>query len=194
MEKRIFIVHRWSGTPLEDWYPWLKSKLEEKGYTVWIPQMPNTDEPMMEEWVPYLSEEVGTVDAQTYFIGHSVGVQTVLRMLESLPEGTKAGGLVSVAGWFGMNEDVLEEEGTLDTARPWLREPIDFAKVRRMLGKIIAIFSGNDPYVPVGQAEMFRNQLEAETVVVPNRGHYTSADDVTEAPEVLDAVLELLTH
>ncbi len=192
MPKRVIIVHRWDGNSAEDWYPWLKSGLEQEGYAVIVPDMPNTAAPKIEDWIPFLKRQVGSFDRDTYFVGHSIGVQAILRSLETLPEGTQVGGLVSVAGWFGMNEEVLEEEGALDTAKPWLRDQIEFSKPRRMLGKIIAIFSENDPYAPVSQADMFKNQLGAETVLVPNRGHFTSMDDVTEAPEVLDAVLEML--
>lgn len=34
MRKRIFIIHRWLGTPNSDWYPWAKEELEKKGFEV----------------------------------------------------------------------------------------------------------------------------------------------------------------
>ncbi len=39
--KRVFIVHGWDGHPDEQWFPWLKQSLEEKGYCVEVPQMPD---------------------------------------------------------------------------------------------------------------------------------------------------------
>lgn len=192
MAKRVVIVHRWSGSPTEDWYPWLKAQLEKAGCEVIVPEMPDPDEPIIDDWVDALAVAVGGVDRNTYFVGHSVGAQTVMRYLEDVSDEVVAGGMVTVAGWISMNEDVLEEDGSLDIARPWLHTPIDFGKVRRSVGKIVSIFSSNDPYVPVSNAEMFKNQLGAETVILPNLGHITSADDVTELQAVLDAVNEVI--
>ncbi len=41
MKKRIIIVHQWSGSPQKDWLPWAKKVLQEKGFKVIIPTMPD---------------------------------------------------------------------------------------------------------------------------------------------------------
>ena len=96
--KRVFIVHGWGGRPDEAWFPWIKKELEDKGYKVFIPAMPETDEPKMELWIPFLSQLVGKPDLNTFFVGHSIGCQAIIRYLETLPEGVKIGGAVFVAG------------------------------------------------------------------------------------------------
>ena len=83
-------------------------------------------EPKIEAWVSRLSRIIGVVDENTYFIGHSIGCQTILRCLEKLPDNAKVGGAVFVASWFTLtNVDTDEEK---ETARPWLETPIDFEK------------------------------------------------------------------
>ncbi len=81
-EMKVILVHRWEGTPRSDWYPWLKKELEKKGFTVIIPNMPNTSKPKINAWVSYLKKIVGTLDEETYFIGHSIGCQAIMRLLE----------------------------------------------------------------------------------------------------------------
>ncbi|KKU21207.1 MAG: hypothetical protein UX31_C0020G0013 [Candidatus Nomurabacteria bacterium GW2011_GWA1_46_11] len=71
--KRVFIIHRWDGNPTEDWYQWLKKELEGRGFEVFVPAMPEPDEPKIETWIPFLSQLVGTPDANTFFVGHSIG-------------------------------------------------------------------------------------------------------------------------
>jgi len=100
MTKRVFIVHGWDGYPEEGWFPWLKNELEAKDFEVSVPQLPEAKTPRIYNWVPALSKAVGTPDEQTYFVGHSIGCQTIARYLESLPEGVKVGGAVFVAGFF----------------------------------------------------------------------------------------------
>src|SRR3989338_7241510 len=94
--KRIFIVHGWDGYPEEGWFPWLKKELEAKGFEVQVPQLPQADAPRIYNWVPALTKTVGVPDKQTFFVGHSMGCQTIARYLETLPEGVQVGGAVFV--------------------------------------------------------------------------------------------------
>ncbi|MBW3018843.1 alpha/beta hydrolase, partial [Candidatus Woesearchaeota archaeon] len=63
--KRVFVIHGWDEHPEDGWLPWLKTRLEQKGFEVHIPQMPNTETPKIEEWVPFLAELVGASDENT---------------------------------------------------------------------------------------------------------------------------------
>lgn len=78
MSKRVFIIHGWDGHPDEQWFPWLKKELEQRGFEVYVPQMPKTEEPRIDIWVPYLRGLVGRPDQDTYFVGHSIGPQAIL--------------------------------------------------------------------------------------------------------------------
>ena len=131
MVKKVFIVHGWEGYPEEGWFPWLKTELEKEEFSVDILQMPNPSEPKMEEWVPFLSEKSKEVNEDTYFVGHSVGCQTILRYLVDLSEDIKVGGVVLVGAWFSLTPETFEEEGIEEIARPWLDTPIDWDKVRK---------------------------------------------------------------
>lgn len=91
--KRIFIVHRWEGGPNDDWRPWVKRELVKLGYETAIPQMPDADAPIIEKWVSHLAGLVGTPDKETFFIGHSIGCQTILRYLETLDSPVGGAGL-----------------------------------------------------------------------------------------------------
>ena len=79
MNPRVFIVHGWGAYPQDDWIPWLKGQLEDKGCEVYNPSMPDTEHPQIETWLSFLANLVGDVDENTYFVGHSIGCQTILR-------------------------------------------------------------------------------------------------------------------
>lgn len=182
--KRVFIVHGWGKNPSGDWYPWLKERLESKGFSVEVPEMPNTDEPSIDEWVPFLAEKVKNPDSDTYFVGHSIGCQTVLRYLEKID--ANIGGAVLVAGWFNLTPETFEEEGTEEIAKPWIETPIDFEKVKHNCSKFLCIFSDNDPYVPLSDSDLFKERLNAEIIVQKEKGHFGSEDNITEIPVVLE--------
>ena len=146
MRKRVIIIHGWDGYPEECWFPWLKDELEKRGFDVVVPAMPDPAEPEIGAWVGHLAELVGEPDENTYLVGHSMGVQTILRYLASLEEGW-IGGVVLVAGFFELVElDDNEDEAVV---RPWLETPIDCEAVKKATSKITAVFSDNDEWVPL---------------------------------------------
>lgn len=188
-QKRVFIIHGWGGNPGEAWLPWLAKNLREQGFLVEVPEMPDTDNPKIEAWTEYIREKVGRCDENTFFVGHSIGCQAIMRYLEKLPEGEKSGGAVFVAGWFALTG--LEEEGERMTSSPWVNTSIDFKKIKKHTEKFICIFSDNDPYVPAENWEMFSKNLGAEIITEKNKGHFTDDDGIKELPAALDAVLKI---
>ncbi len=188
MAKRACIVHGWGGSPTEGGFPWLKRELEARGFRVVVLDMPDTDHPTISAWVARISKEVGIPDEETFLIGHSIGAQAVIRYLEKIA--SRIGGAVLVAGWVTLTPAAYAGEGDEEIARPWLETPIDWAKARSHAGRFTAIFSDNDPFVPLSDAEVFRKNLGAKIIIEPGKGHFSGDDGITELPSVRDAVLE----
>lgn len=152
-----------------------------------MPAMPDTDNPKMEAWISILAEVVGQPDNETYFVGHSIGSQAILRYLERVE--IPVGGVLHVAGWFILTN--LEPEEEL-IAEPWLNKPINYEHIKKVAPKMIALFSDNDPSVPLGDADLFNNRLGAEIVIEKNAGHFTGEEDGrTEYPVILEAFLKM---
>lgn len=187
MPKRVFIIHGWGGNPSEGWFPWLKGELEARGFLVSDPAMPDADEPHVETWVSYLASQVGAPDADTYFVGHSIGRLTILKYLERTA--APVGGIVCVAGWFSLTPEATPTPAEEEIARQWLAEPIDFEKARRMTKNFTALFSDDDPYVPIENANIFRDRLGADVLIQSGKGHFSEGDGVRELPAARDAIV-----
>jgi predicted alpha/beta hydrolase family esterase len=187
MSKRIFIIHGWGGNPEEGWFPWLKRELEARGYEVKVPTMPDTEEPKIKRWVNHLEKTVGLPDENTFFIGHSIGCQTILRYLNKLPADTKIGGAVFVAGWFSLRNLETDEEWKI--AEPWIETPINLEKIKSQLNKRTAIFSDNDPFVPLEEnRKIFAEKLGAKVIIEHNKGHFSGEDGIKELPIILECL------
>lgn len=182
--KKVFIIHGWGGSPKNDLFLWMKKEMESKGFKVEIPSMPNTNEPKIKEWVEHLKKIVKNPDKDTYFIGHSIGCQTILRYLESLDKDIKIGGCIFVAGWFNLIHKSIEND--LEIARPWIETPMDFRKICSHTDKFLAIFSDNDYFVPLTDAKLFKEKLKAKVIIEHNKGHFNTEDGVKEIKIVVD--------
>lgn len=182
--KTIYLIHGWSGNPNNAWFPWVKEKLEEKGFLVYSLEMPDRDHPKIEPWVSKIKETVISPDENTHFIGHSIGCQTIMRYLETSEK--PVGKIVLVAPFFsliGTEEDTDEEK---ELAKPWLETEINTDKVKINCKEIVCIFSDNDPVVSLDQKEIFEKRLNAKTIIEHNMGHFSDDDGVLKLQSVVD--------
>lgn len=186
--KKIILVHGWGATSKSDFFPWLKAQLKENGCEVIAPDMPDTESPDITKWVSKLTEVTGIPDTNTYFIGHSIGCQTILRYLERVD--AQVGGAIFVAGWF--NLDNLEDEEAVEIAKPWVETPIDTLKLKNVLPNSTLIISDNDPYGCFDENRERFSQFVTREVVVPNAGHFNPEDGYAEIPLVIEELERLV--
>jgi len=186
--KKAVILHRWSGTPESDWYSWLKSELESKGFEVSVPTAPNTDHPIIEERMRFMDQVMETIDESTLFVCHSIGCQTLMRYLAS--HNKKVGQVIFIAGWFNLQGVILQEgEDVQLIAKPWIETPINLKQVKNSCKSIKVLLSSNEPYgCVVENKKLFEQSLNAQVIVLENKGHFTEDDGITQIPEILDFI------
>lgn len=180
--KRVYIIHGWGGSPTSDWIPWLGEELEKKEFSVTVPEMPDSDKPSMENWTSFLSSLVAQPDLETYFVGHSIGCQAIVRYLSKLQEA--AGGALLVA-------PLTDPDGA---NVPWTNEKADIEGAKTHAKKITVIYSDNDDYVPADASIAFGNSLGAKLVLDQGKGHFSDADDVTQLPAALSELIEITSQ
>lgn len=183
--KQAIIVHGWGGNPSGDWLPWLKEKLKSESFEVVVPEMPDTFRPTIDDWVSALQNIAYDIDGNTILIGHSIGCQTILRFVEKLPADIKIGKIILVAAWLHLTDETWDKDYTPKIAKQWLETPIDFDKVKSHCDNIVCIQSDNDPFVPVTDAEIFKEKLNAKIVFIQNAGHISAESGFTKLPGII---------
>ena len=93
--KNAIILHAMDDSPNNHWYPWLKSQLEQKGYDVWLPQLPDDKNPQISVWVPFIMESGKIVPSRISKLSSAQqkNVASAIRKARSLallPNGTEA--------------------------------------------------------------------------------------------------------
>lgn len=189
--KKVYLVHCWEGTSNDGWYPWIEEELKKFDVQVVRFDMPNTDSPQIEEWVNTLDHQVTELNNNIYFIGHSIGCQTIMRYLET-KEITKIGGILFVAPWLDLLPEAIEDEQSYNIAYPWIHKPINFKKVKEFTDNINCIFSDDDYFVSTEQENEFREKLDANILEVKGKGHISQEDNIYELKEILELGKKML--
>ena len=190
---KIYIVHCWDGTKDDGWYPWLDKKISNDENKVFRFNMPDTTNPKIDSWISELDKQVEQLDEHTYFVGHSIGCQTILRYLEN-KKNKQIGGILFVAPWLDLLPEAVSDEESYKTAQPWLNSPIDFEKIRNLTDNITCIFSDNDYFVSLEQEKKFRELLNAKTIIVNSKGHISAEDGVNELEDIYNSLLDIISN
>jgi len=157
--KNAIILHGTGCTPKSYWMGGIASYLEKKGYKVWAPQLPDTDKPDLEKWLPEALK--GEFTNETVLIGHSAGSPLVLSVLEKLDKPIHKA--ILVAGYLN------------DPSSKILQKKYNWKKIKRNVKDIIIINSDNDPWgCDDKQGLLLWNHLGGTLILREGEGHMGS--------------------
>lgn len=180
--KRAVILHGTDGNPQKHWFPWLKQKLEEQGYEVWVPEMPANHTPNRHTYNDFLFGS-GWDFTDNIVVGHSSGAVSILNLLmDARAPHIRLG--VLAGAWARMDETDLDREQFKDLFPP---EGFDFELIKSKADKLAFIHGDDDPLCPLNQAQWLAGQLDAPITLVPQGGHLSS-EKFTEFPELWDII------
>jgi predicted alpha/beta hydrolase family esterase len=183
---RLCIVPRWSGGPDSDFYPWLRAQpgVRARIGELLSPAIAQPGQPTIAAWVESLQQSTAGSDlGSTYFLGHSVGCQAVLRFLEQSSDNARVAGVLCVAGWWTVDRP-------WDSIRPWIETPMDLDRVRRVGQRFSVLLSDDDPFTADWRENerQWRERLGADVRCVPGGKHFNAAEE----PAVLAALYALI--
>jgi predicted alpha/beta hydrolase family esterase len=166
--KNTLILHGTDGSPEFIWIPWLKAKLEEQGYNVWAPLLPDNHTPNHETYGNFLLENKEHDLTDALIVGHSSGAVEALNLLDDdrTPHIKLA---VMVGAWAGGKPNGYDTNEQFENLFP--EAGFNFAKMKQKADALAFLHGADDPYCPLEQAQLLAEQLDASITVVPNGGH-----------------------
>jgi leucyl-tRNA synthetase len=184
--KRFVILHgkRSSppSSPLSGFIPWLAKRLEEKGFEVQVPILPNPNEPNDIEQVEFVKNHC-TLDEQSVVIGHSFGGVVALRLLE---QGIKVNRAILVATPYSGTFLDGKERPTVAAA---VKKGFDFKKIKEQAKEFYLLYDTGDYVVPISDGEAYAEKLNVNiNKVKGQKPHLTGVEE----PEVLNACLPFI--
>lgn len=168
--KNALILHGGGNNSSGNWFPWLRQSLEEKGWKVWSPDLPDSATPNQEQWLEVIfSNKDWDFNSKSIIIGHSAGGTLALRILEKLPEDIKVAKAILVATYI--------DKGNLPKFYPYkigmLETEFNWQKIRHSCKSFCFIASDNDPY-DCGErhSKIMQEKLGGELILKKRQGHF----------------------
>jgi uncharacterized protein len=187
--QRVFLIHGWTGSPTNDWFPWAKESIKKMGYEVFVPEMPDSAYPKIVPWVEKIKETVDKPRVDDIFIGHSLGCMGILHYLQTMPKDTKIGKVILIAGFENLMDASFEALDDWDTFKPWKRASINYGRIKDMTKSWTALFSDDDPYVSYeDNYKIFESKLGAKIILEHGMGHFAQESGVRSLPILLELV------
>lgn len=176
---RVIIVHGWADDPSKGWIAWLTRELCNRGIEAIAPRMPEPKQPNIGAWIAEVTRVVGAIDEHTVLIGHSLGSYVLLRYLDGYPDLGKIGKLILVAGFAGH-----ERANRGKTPLP----EVDYGRIKSRVARIYNVYSDNDEVIPRERSEALGDDLGAENIVDPGKGHFAGLHGCDTLPIVLELI------
>ena len=198
---KVLLVHGLGGDSQENWFPWFKKELEKKNYEIIIPNMPDSEKPVLKNWLKELEPLVSDFTEEDIVIGHSLGGAVVMNLIQKLNLKVNKLFLIAPVTEFLFKdkgvEDTIEDvfsKDNIEFTTEFLKAKIDYKKVENNVNKIYAYFSGNDPYISLDQKKALEKVLTANYKVFKDKGHFNINErfgsNNSELPEIIPDIEE----
>lgn len=175
--KRAVILHGTDANPELHWFPGLKKYLEDKGYEVWVPELPNNHTPNRKTYNDFLFNSDWDF-TDNLVVGHSSGAVSVLNLLEDerCPQINTG---VMVAAWSdthaaGLDAGDYEKDQFSNLFPP---EGFNFELIKQKAKSLIFFHGDDDSVCPLDQAKWLAQETSSPIIIVPKVGHLSVTID-----------------
>ena len=184
--KNILILHGAGNDSQGNWFPWLKSEMEKKGYKAWCPDLPNTESPNLEEWLDTIfANKDWEFNEESVIVGHSAGATLILRILERIESKIDKAILVAASIDKGQYPEFFHYKESVT------KNPYEWQKIKGSCNNFYFLASDNDPY-DCGErhAKVMQENLGGETIIKEGQGHFNV--EVSENYRQFPLLVELI--
>nr|MDD3720001.1 alpha/beta hydrolase [Candidatus Gracilibacteria bacterium] len=184
------LLHGWGGKSNENWFTWLQKELNRKYLDVYTPNLPNTNNPILEEQLDYLTVYSSDFNEGGYIISHSLGGQLAMKFIEE--NQIKNSIIIMVAPSYpGLTSDLGEKVfgDNYKYLENYFNTKLDFDYINTLNNNYYILLSDNDPFINQEKAKKYYKQLKkVEFIEFQNMGHFNSQDGVFRLDEILNYI------
>ncbi|HSE35275.1 MAG TPA: leucine--tRNA ligase [Candidatus Paceibacterota bacterium] len=155
-KQKALIVHGFDSDPTDVWFPWLRAKLEEAGFEVIAPELPDPKHPDLAKWLAVIEPVLAEFGEDDIAITHSLGSKALLHALEKRSKNPLKH-IFLVASAIGEREsrdwkDIkkrMEGKGVdVDALERFWMAPLDTDRAGTMAHAVTLLISDDDELIP----------------------------------------------
>ncbi len=194
---KFVIFHGAFGGPNENWFPDLQKSLELLGQEVIVPQFPvdtwnditeaGPNNPSVRQTLDHWTEVFEKVNKELSpheslcFVGHSLGPVFILHMVSQF--NLTLDSAIFVCPFLTK----LNRAWQIDTANAsFYKSDFDFISLKKQIPVSYAIYSSDDPYVPVESARTFARNMGSSIIESKSGGHFNGEAHCTSLPLIVE--------
>lgn len=184
------LLHWWGWKSNGSWFPWLQTELNSRLFDVYTPNLPSSQNPILEQQKEYIDIYASDFTEGGYIIGHSLWWQLAMNFVEK--NEIKNSTIILVGPsypWLALElgrEVFGDSYGYLEH---YYDTKIDFEKMNTLGNRVVVFLSDDDPFINLESAKKYYSQLEeVEIKEFQNKGHFNTDAWVTELEEILDYI------
>lgn len=183
--KNALILHGTDANHHSNWFPWLKKALIDLNYNVWLPDLPQANQPNIVRYNQFILHDPTInwqFNSESIIIGHSSGAVEILGLLNDPqfpPVTIKAGFLI---GAFKGNLGRNSLNGMVAN--------FNYNLIRTKARQLIFIHSNDDPNCSIEDARNLSQQLKAQLIEFQGMGHFSqnTMPEYKKFPELLTII------
>jgi predicted alpha/beta hydrolase family esterase len=186
--KTAYIFHDSFCDPFSEWYPWMKTTLESKGYVVFVPKFPSPAGQSYESWKVVIKNYINTFDNETILIGHGTGGLFALKLVQETLHPIQ--GLFLIASYA----EPIGNIGYDRINKSFYEKPFDWSKIKKNVGTVRVFAGEGDPFVSESISNNLGKNLNEEVEIIPDGGHLGKAAGFTQLVPIAARIQESLSE
>jgi len=180
--KEFVFFHAYQDNSKSVFWPWLRKEIESRGgKVVFAPDLPNTNNPDINEQVDYVLKN-HEFNENTIIVAHSLGNLLLMKLLPKLKK--KIHKIIMVSA-------PLRPEFADGKKRPILENccdfKFDFKEIKNKVREVVVLADKNDHFLPISHTREVAEKLSGKFIsTIGKKTHFNN--DVE--PEILDAIVK----
>lgn len=183
--KTAFIIHGFNGDTTYTFGPSLKNFLEEKGYTVIMPDFPIRSDASYIKWSLILDKYKNYFNSESIVVAHSIGNPFFIKYL--FQNKLKINTYISVAGFC----DLFKVPNREDLNNAFIDFAVNNTEISYCNNSIknkFSLYSDTDHVIPFDILENFVKKIESSPVFIEGVGHMGNRDNISRLPQIEEII------
>lgn len=180
---KIYLIHGYTASSESNWFPYLKKEFESKNIEITILNMPNSQNPKLNEWNDCMDNSIDNYDENTIFIGHSLGCVTILHFLNKNTT-KKIKGLFLISGFV--------EESPIPALLEFVQPILNYNKIIKLAKNRIVISAKDDDIINYKYSQILAEKLDSKFILLEKGKHFIDRDNFIKFPLLVKKIKDIL--